>query len=31
MKKIIIAGAVIASVALSINPMQFGINPFQIV
>jgi len=31
MEKIIIAAAVVASVIVSINPMQFGINPLQIV
>ena len=30
MEKIIIAAAVVASVVIAINPMQFGINPFQI-
>ena len=30
MEKIIIAAAVVASVVIAINPMQFGISPLQI-
>jgi len=31
MEKIVLTAAVVASVIIAINPMQFAINPLQIV